>query len=715
MAQVTIPEAMRLAVEHHRSNRLSQAETIYRQVLGVQPNNPDALYLLGVIAQQVGRHADAVDLLRRAVAADPRHAAWRSTYGVSLALSGEVDEAIHQFEQAIILDPNLPDAHLNLGNSFNLRGRQDDAVRAFRHALKLKPDYVEAHFNLANALRERDVNEAAEHYRAVIRQRPMVLAAHEQLAVMLHAARRWDEAIAEYRHIIDLNPLLADSHYNLGVCQLEAGRREQAVQTFRETIRLNPDHAAAHFNLAVALGEGAPVEELYRECREAVRLDPDNRRAYDNFLHLSHYLTDTDPAAVFDDHVEWAHRFELPLMEVSEPHPIDFSLAGSSTGGGAAGGGANGDGERRLRVGFVSRDFREHSVSYFFEPVLTAHAPARSRLEIFCYADDIAPDETTARLRRKCDVWRDVTRMTEAEIAELVRQDRIDILVDLAGHTEMNRLLVFARKPAPVQVTWLGYPDTTGMRSMDYRITDAIADPPGESDRLNTERLLRLPCGWCYQPPQNAPPVTSVPPSERAGGVVTFGCFNQVAKINLPLVELWAKVMHEVPTSRMVIKARTLEREDVRRRFVMAFADHGIAAARVDFLPAMPSLEEHLRCYSRVDVALDTFPYAGTTTTCEALWMGVPVVTLTGRTHASRVGASLLTAIGQTEWITSDRHAFVRRAVELATNVADRRMWRGELRPMMARSILLNAAGFRQSLEHRLIEIRHDGARAVGA
>lgn len=705
MTQVSIPDAMRLAVEHHRSNRLPEAETIYRQVLAVQPANPDALYLLGVVAQQVGRHADAVGLLRRAVPANPRNAAWRSTLGVSLALAGDVDEAVHQFEQSIILDPDLPDAHLNLGNAFNLRGQRADAIRCFRHAIRLKPDYAEAHFNLANALSESgQAEESVEHYRAVTRLRPKVVVAHLQLADALRRARRLDDSVAAYRRAIDLDPSLAEARYNLGVALAEAGRREAAIEAFREAVALKPDLAAARFALVTALGEGAPVEEQVAELRAGLEAEPDNRAALDALLQLSQYVPGADRAALFEQHLEWARRFEQPLLDAAA---AALAAGPAEIDQGATAAASADDAGRRLRIGYVSRDFRAHPVGFFIEPVIAAHD--RSRFEVFCYADDVAPDDTTARLRRTADVWRDVTRMDEAQLADQIRVDRVDILVDLAGHTEGNRLLAFARRPAPMQVTWVGYPDTTGMRSMDLRVTDAHADPPGgDAERHHTERLLRLPCAWCYRPPEPSPPVEP-PPSDRFGGAggvpqITFGCFNMVRKVNGPLIAAWARVLLGVPGSRLLLKARWLDREDVRRRLVGAFAARGIGPSRLELLPPTPSLDEHLRAYGRVDIALDTHPYAGTSTTCEALWMGVPVVTLTGRTSASRIGASFLTLLGLEELVAADVQSYVRAAVELARDVETRRELRHDLRPRMMRSTLLDSRAFTRALEHRLRE-----------
>ena len=677
MSQVTLTEAMHLAVQHHQAGRLAEAETIYRQVLAAEPEFPDAMYLLGAVAQQVGRHDIAVDLMTRAIERNGQVANWRASLGVSLAFTGKLDAAMDEFTRAITLQPTLADAHLNLGNTLNLKGLRERAIKCFRKAIELKPDYAEAHFNLANALRETAVDEAIEEYRKVSRLRPDLPVVHVQLGEALHQRRRLEEAIESYRRAIRLQPDQTDSHYNLGVVLGETGRREEAIAEYRAAIELNPDFAPAHFNLAVALGETAPIEQVLHEFREVLRIDPNNRVAFDNVLHLQHYLPETRAKALFEEHREWARRFEQPVLAQATPPAVNHF-----------------DPDRRLRIGYVSRDFRTHSVSFFFEPVLQSHD--RMNFEVFCYADEIASDATTQRLRGLADVWRDVTRLSDEQLADQVRADQIDVLIDLAGHTEGNRLMTFARRAAPVQMTWLGYPNTTGMSAIDYRITDAHADPHGTADALATEKLLRLPSGWCYRPPTDAPPTEAI-----GDGSVTFGCFNALAKINRPLVAMWSAVLKEVGESRMLLKSRGLDRAEVAARIYDLFEEQGIEPRRIELLGASPSLREHLATYGRIDVALDTFPYHGTTTTCEALWMGVPVVTLAGHTHASRVGVSLLNSAGLGDLVAHNRSEFVSVAARAAGEGRDDNQ-RVALRGRLSHSGLTDAAVMVRELERAL-------------
>jgi protein O-GlcNAc transferase len=319
------------------------------------------------------------------------------------------------------------------------------------------------------------------------------------------------------------------------------------------------------------------------------------------------------------------------------------------------------DPQRALRVGYVSADFRRHSVAYFLRGLVASHD--RRRVRVYCYSNVERADTVTAEFQSLADEWRPVTGLPDAAVAEQVRADRIDILVDLGGHTGGNRLLVFARKPAPVQVTWLGYPNTTGLPAIDYRLTDDIADPPGEADALHTEKLVRLPGGFlCYRPGAEAAG-TPAAPRDASAGPVTFGSFNTLSKVTAEVIRVWSAILGRIPGSRLLLKSEGLDEQGTRARVSGAFAAHGIAPDRIGLLPWIEGYGEHMALYSRVDVALDPFPYNGTTTTCEALWMGVPVIALRGNRHAARVGASVLYHAGLPQWIAEDEAGYIALAV----------------------------------------------------
>jgi predicted O-linked N-acetylglucosamine transferase (SPINDLY family) len=335
-------------------------------------------------------------------------------------------------------------------------------------------------------------------------------------------------------------------------------------------------------------------------------------------------------------------------------------------------------------------------VSYFFEPVLAAHDAAA--FEVFCYSDAPVADAVTQRLRAQAGQWRDIAGLSDERVAALIRADRIDLLVDLAGHTARNRLLVFARRPAPVQATWLGYPNTTGLAAIDFRVTDAVSDPPGQTEAWHTEELVRLAGPFsCYAPPAESPPVSPLP--ALAAGHVTFGCLNNLAKLTPPTVALWAQLLGAVAGSRLLLKASGLADAETAARLRQEFAGQGIDPARLDLRGAGQSVARHLGVYHQVDVALDPFPYNGTTTTCEALWMGVPVVTLAGDAHVSRVGASLLTHLDLTACIAESPAAYVDRARGLAGDLARLAVLRAGLRERLRASPLCDGPGFTRQLE----------------
>jgi predicted O-linked N-acetylglucosamine transferase (SPINDLY family) len=340
-------------------------------------------------------------------------------------------------------------------------------------------------------------------------------------------------------------------------------------------------------------------------------------------------------------------------------------------------------------------------VTYFLEPII-AHRD-RGAFQMFAYSNNERSDEVTERLRAMCDGWRDIRALDDDQAAALIRQDRIDILIDLAGHTMGNRLGVFGRKPAPVQMTYLGYANTTGVRAIDYRITDSLSDPPGMTDAHYTEKLIRVsPPFLCYRPPDEASAVAD--PPMLTNGFVRFGSFNNASKIREETIALWSRVLAGVPNSRLVLKARALGDAGARRRIFSGFAAHGIDTARVELIEAGQSLVDHLDAYSTMDVALDTFPYNGTTTTCEAMWMGVPVVSRAGQTHVSRVGLSLLTSVGHAELATETDDAFVTTVVDLASNPHPLTDLRRVLREQVRTSPLCQAAGFRRRFELALRE-----------
>ncbi|HYB08545.1 MAG TPA: tetratricopeptide repeat protein [Alphaproteobacteria bacterium] len=633
------------AFDNHRAGRFAEAERLCRQTLALDPHQPDALHLLAILAYKAGRPADAVELARKAIARDGRRAEYHNTLGEALHTLGKNERAIESLRRAIMLDPTYAPAHYNFGNILLARRQYANAEASFRRAIALQPSFGLAHNNLGLVFKAQgEWGKAIECFRAAIEAEAGLAIAHYNVGVMLDAKDRFGEAILCYRKAIALQPAVADFHNNLGNDLMIQGALDDAVASLRTALTIDPKDAAVHSNLLMA--------SCYREV---------------------------DPETLIAEHKAWtaAHgsvrgRIERRFARAREP-------------------------DRRLRIGYLSPDFRGHSVYFFLEPLLAAHD--REKVEVFCYSNVKWPDRFTARLESIVDHWRAIDRMDDAAAAEKIESDRIDILVDLAGHTARNRLPLMAHKPAPVQMSWLGYPATTGLEAIDYRITDAVADPPGETERFHSETLLRLPrCFLCYSPSPDSPAVTS-PPSFQARHI-TFGSFNNLTKVTKEVTELWSAILANVPGSRLLLKAKQTGDPATAARYLALFAANGIDAGRIEMASWSPSSEDHLSHYRRVDIALDPFPYNGTTTTCEALWMGVPTVVLEGRLHAGRVGVSLLSALGLDELIADARERYAAIAIGLAEDSQRLRDLRESLRARMAASPLCDAADFARAMEN---------------
>jgi protein O-GlcNAc transferase len=555
-------------------------------------------------------------------------------------------------------------------------GQAAGAVEAYRRSLAIAPDLVAAVNGLGVALQALgDLGAASEALRAAPRRRPEDTDILTNLGTVLVAHGEVDEGISLLRKSTSLDPTDATAFSNLGNALFLIGHLSEAVTACEAAVRLKPGYADAYSNLGTALGNQGRLADATAAFERALALDPDHSSSFSNLLFLSNYDPDMSPAALAELHRGFGRRYESAGVA---PHDVDR------------------DPGRTLRVGYVSPDFRQHSVAYFAEPLLAAHDPGA--FEVTCYAAVKKRDDVTERLQSRAGTWRNILGMSDAAAAECIRADRIDILVDLAGHTAGNRLGIFARKPAPVQATYIGYPNTTGLARVDYRLTDASADPLGEDASLYTEQLYRLPrCFLAYGPPPEAPPVTARPGA--AAGHVTFGSFNALTKVNPRTVAIWAAILHAAPNARLVLKNSSLVDAGTQARYRDLFATHGIAGDRLDLVGYLPERGGHLALYNRIDIALDTFPYNGTTTTCEALWMGVPVVSVRGDCHASRVGASLLAAVGLDELVAPSLEAYVALARDLAADPARLAAISRSLRGRLEASPLLDARSLARALE----------------
>lgn len=458
---------------------------------------------------------------------------------------------------------------------------------------------------------------------------------------------------------------------------LEAkGDFEAALQCYRACAAAYPSAVNPRLAMANALSTLWRTDEAIDVYAEALNLSPFRADIYSGYLLLNHYASAPDAGRIYELHREYGRHMSMQ-------HARSNAFANSA------------EPERRLRIGYVSRNLSRHSVGYFVEPVLTHHD--RGAFEVYCYYTHPQSDDATVRMRSLVDSWQVVPESeSDADLASRIADDRIDVLIDLGGHTKLNRLGAFARKPAPLQITWLGYPNTTGLGDMDYRLSDGIADPEPSADALHTERLLRINGAFlCYRPPEDSPPV--VP--RRADDAIVFGSFNTLVKVNPALTETWARILDAVPASRLLIKCRSLEQPQTAARLLARFEMHGISRNRVALRSWTEGRVEHLASYGEVDIALDTFPYNGTTTTCEALWMGVPVVTRAGSMHMSRVGATLMSNAGLPELVTASADQYVDCAVRLARDRPRLAELREGMRERLLASPLLDQSTFVRNYE----------------
>ena len=567
-------------------------------------------------------------------------------------------------------------------------GRLAEAEQGYRAILRREPEHADA-LNLLGviALQAGNVDSALALVRRAATLRPDAPVCRNNLGQVLERLGRDAEAGRCYEAAIELDPSYAEAHNNLGLIRQRQDRLDEAEALYRRAIGLDSNYGEPHANLGNLLKDRGELDAAIASQRRAVELRPDLAALGSNLLLTLHYHPGCSPADLEREHRAWAKRHAAPLVAARRPH-----LNAAQP-------------ERRLRVGYVSPDFREHPVARFSVPLFREHD--RREVEVFAYSDAPRPDTVTDSVRQHVDRWRDVAELTDDRLAELVREDAIDILVDLAAHSGHNRLLAFARKPAPVQITYLAYCSTTGVDAIDYRITDRFLDPPGEASHY-TEVSLHLPrCYWCY----SAPPLTdsTAPSTERRTGRPTFGCLNNFAKVTDVTLELWARLLHRVPEAGLLVYARShAHRERVRRALRAAHIDE----SRADFVGRQP-LADYLDTYRRIDVALDPFPYGGGTTTCDALWMGVPVVSLAGRTAVSRAGSTLLSHVGLEHLIARTEEQYVELAAELIRGGRELAPLRRDLRRRLESSPVMDAPQFARDFEASLRKAWRDwcGAR----
>lgn len=654
---------------------IAGATQSYRRALEIRPDFAEAKVNLANALRELGERLNADALYQEAAAHAPQLAEAQGAYAASLLTQGRDEEALQHYRRALALKPDQPTLQFMRGLLAHRNDCGGEAIEAYARAIEQKPDYADAWVNLGLALASASrPKESLEAYRRALAIDPDHPEAHINYALGLSSFGVMEEAISVMRRATELRPRSALVWSNFAAMLILDSRLVQAEEALRRAVELEPKSVAALTNLGSTLRGPARQHESVAVLRKALELDPGHVIAHDNLMLSLLYADGVSNEEI----VEAARNFGASI-KVAQTHPTPSPTPREG---------------RRLRIGYVSPDLRRHSVSYFFEPLLAQHD--RARFEVFCYYLMAQEDEVTRRLSELADHWIPCSGMEAHHLAQRVRDDAIDILVDLAGHTSQHRLQTFAKQAAPVQMTWLGYPSTVGLPAIGYRITDWQVDPPGY-ERFNTEMPLRLPHSYfCYRPGP-APEVGPLPLARK--GYLTFASFNSLAKLSDTTLAVWARVLQGVPQSRLILKNKMFAEAQTMQRVQASFAALGVTSERLDLLAWTDSSDSHLELYNQVDIALDTYPYNGATTTCEALWMGVPVVSRCGETHVSRMGRSLLASCGLMELVAESDQDFVRKVIDLGSDRARLNALRAGLRERMRASPLMDEPAFGKALE----------------
>ena len=601
--------------------------------------------------------------------------------------AGRLVEAERLCRQILAEHAQVAEVHNLLGAALQGQSRHDEALGAYRTAASLKPDFAAARYNFGTALRQANrVGEAIAELRKAVSIDPKFFQAWNNLGNALEDDLAFDQAAESYRQAIRLRPASAEAVFNLGNTLRDMGDPDGAIAAYRQAIALQPQYVEAKHNLAAVLKDAGRLDEALALWETLLKLHPAPFIA-SNYIYSLHFHPAYDAARLYAAHEQW-NRYYAELLT---PARVEFANDRSTT--------------RRLRLGYVSPDLREHPVGRFLLPLLAHHD--RSKFEIFCYTDVRQTDKITERIRSHCDTWRTTLGLSDERLAQLIRDDRIDILVDLTMHMKGSRLLAFARKPAPVQVTYLAYCSTTGLRTVDYRLSDPFLDPPGCDESVYSEKTVRLPrTYWCYEPASDAPGLVP-PPAAGADGAITFGCLNNFGKVTDVTLDTWARLLRAVDRSRLLLFAPEGSHRELARGHLVR---NGVDPQRLQFVP-LRHLKQYLLQYNQIDIALDPFPYPGGTTTCDALWMGVPVVSLSGQTAVARSGMSILSNLGLAELVAQNLEQYLAIATSLAHDLPRLAQLRVTLRDRIRASALMDAPQFARDVEDAFAKMWADWCR----
>lgn len=688
--------------------RHKEALEKYHEAIRTDPTYSPCFYNLGVIHSEMGDYQCAIGMYNDAIKLNPRYVEAYNNLGAICKNMGQLQQAIMFYERALHLNPNfemskgnIAVALTDLGTQIKTQGNIKEGVRLYKKALVYNPYYADAYYNLGVAYGEQfKYDKALVYYQLAISFNPRCAEAYNNLGVIYKDRENLDKAIYFYSKALEVNPNFSQTLNNIGVIYTVVGKMTEAHEYTRRAIEANPNYAEAYNNMGVLYRDQGDVHLAVQAYEKCIAIDPNSRNALQNRLLALNYLHTIPVEAIYEASLDWGNKFISSRKQytswncdINHFNQNAFSVTKNK----------NNATSRLLRIGYISPDFFTHSVSYFIHAPLVHHD--KKKVHITVYSNVIKEDDKTQMFKALCDEWKSVVNVSDAEVARRVHEDKIDVLVELTGHTANNRLDVMAFKPAPVQVTWIGYPNTTGLSTVDYRITDSIVDPP-TTKQPYVEKLYRMPnCFLCYTPYHDLPDICQKTPAIE-NQFVTFGSFNNVAKMGTNVIKLWSEVLLLVPESRLLVKAKPFANSVIQKRFVSQFESFGVSADRLDLMGLIPQCADHLKTYGLMDIALDTFPYAGTTTTCESLLMGVPIVVLkTENNHAHNVGVSLLTNMGLDELIAENEKQFVQIAVQLAKSPERLIKYRETIRSRMLKSPLCDGAVFARHLEYAYAEM----------
>jgi len=671
-------------INNLRSGHLKKAENAFHKALSINPKHPDALHLLGVSYSQQNQHKEAVRLIKKAIKVHPKFSVYYRNLGLALAKLGKNIESINAFKKAILYDNTDVESHNDLAVLYGREGRLKKAKQEYERAIRKDPNYAEAYSNLGNTLKEMGrLDEAVASYNKAIHVSPNFAEAYNNRGLVLKELRQLDEAVKSYNKAIEIRSDYAEAYSNRGNILQELEQLDEAVMSYNKAIQYKIDNADAYNNRGNALKSLGLIVEAIGSYREAVRINPNHAVAQSNLLFCMQYGNDITNKKLYLAHKKWGD-LQRKWLKTNKTEFINAK-----------------DCNKKLRIGFVSPSFKRHPVGFFIASLFENKS---DDAEFVCFSDTNL-DDMSEHIKQLSDEWIDIRSMTDNDVANMIRNKGVDIAIDLAGHSTQNRLLVFARKSAPIQVTWIGgLVGTTGLEAIDYIISDRF-ETPDWADELYTEKIIRMPDSYvCYSPPLYAPTIMPLPVEKN--GFITFGCFNNPAKINKLVLEVWAIILKSVPNSRLFLKYKGINDHGNRQRILEFMQEHGIDISRL-ILEGKSQHRELLDQYNKVDIALDTFYYSGGLTTCEALWMGVPVIAMPGETFVSRHSLTYLSTVGVPEFVASDASEYIELAVKLASNKTLLSNFRATLRERMATSALCNGELFADNFSAEMRKIWH--------